>query len=377
MNQKTCGKIKCRDLSCKIKKGFNSAEIMRSEKQKKKLAKQKHKAAWLYEDESGHGEKKKKFDYNNLPKLICPETGEVQGHWLKIQQENGEMMEQFFPFIDLEKALSDPSFFTDTGRPRYVPGYMVPIREFIPEEDTPESPSIIAYGKRRTGKSFFLRWFLWRLQDWFDQIFVFTETKVNKFWQEYVPSAAIYPHWDEDRAQQILDFNVWVLENPDEARRKGYTTKTITILDDVISTKMLRSAGDDGNYAALYVQGRHTKSSVATNTQKATAIPPKVRDNIDLVFVLRQESNTERKRIYDEHMGRVNMRTAFELMELWTRTENYETDDEERYTFIIDTHPCKSYNERFYWAKAIDPGPFKLGSAAFWKEMGDPPKVTY
>lgn len=375
MNQKSCSKIKCRDMSCKVKKGFNSAEVMRNDKQKKKLAKQKHKAPWLYEDQGkGEGTKTKGVaDIASLPKYINPETGEPEGHELVINGESKGWVE----FIDIEQSLADPSFFTTTGRPRYVPGHMIPIREFIPEIHTPESPAFISYGKRRTGKSFFMRWFLWRLKDWFDQVFCFTETSVNKFWQGYIPEGAIYPHWDEGRAQQIIEFNTWVIENPDEAKRKGWTPNTITILDDVISSNMLRRVGDDGNYAALYVQGRHTKSSVGTNTQKATAIPPKVRDNIDLVFVLRQESDTERERIWREHMGRLNKRTAYELMELWTRTDNYETPNEERYTLVIDTHPCKSYNDRFFWAKAIDPGPFKLGSVEFWREMGKPEPITY
>lgn len=145
-------------------------------------------------------------------------------------------------------------------------------------------------------------------------MYCFSETLINGFWQKYIPPLALYPKWDEERAQDLIEFNEWVIKNPDEAARHGYSDRTLVILDDVISNTMLRQAGDGGSYAALYVQGRHNHMSVGTNTQKATALPPKVRDNIDLVFINRQESDTERERLWKEHLGRMNKRTAFEFM---------------------------------------------------------------
>lgn len=336
---------KSRDLGCKVTKGFQNSKIMLSKKQKRKLAKNSKKNKWEKEEPQ-------KNDRDN------EETGN-----LPIFDVDGET------FIDIEQVLNDPCYHTTSGRPVYVPGNCVPIRRFIPEEHTPEFPSWIIYGKRRTGKSFFMRWWFYHMRANYDQVFVFTETAINGFWAKHVPKQAIYPKWDEDKARELLDFQTWVIQNPKQAQQKGYTHKTATIADDVIATKVLRNAGDDGVFAALYVQGRHTKMTVGTATQKATAIPPKVRDNIDLVFVLRQESDTEAERIWKEHLSRLNRTTARELMELWTRTENYKMPNEIRYTLVIDTDPCKSYNERFFYAVAEDPGPFKLGSKVFWEEM--------
>lgn len=55
---------------------------------------------------------------------------------------------------------------------------------------------------------------------------------------------------------------------------------------------------------------------------------------------------------------------------MWTQTFNYKQANEERYTLVINTDPCLSYNERFFYARAIDPGNFMMGSEVFKKEMG-------
>jgi hypothetical protein len=345
--------INCRDMSCKVKTGFSGSKVMRNKKQTNKLSNNPKKSHWV---KSKHEEEEE-----NTEQTQGSEQGDLSS--LPYIEVEGEM------FVDIEKVLSMPQWHTASGRPMYIPGHLIPIRQFNPLEHTPEHPSWIAYGKRRTGKSFFMRWWLYHMRHNYEQIYVFTETKINGFWEQYVPRQAVYPSWDEDRALDILNFQKWVIENPREAAEHGYTDRTCTILDDVIATKELRNDGDDGMYAAMYVQGRHTHMTVGTATQKATAIPPKVRDNIDLVFILRQESETEIERIWKEHMSRLNRVTASEMMEYWTRTLNYKKPNEIRYTFVIDTDPCKSYNERFYWATADDPGQFRVGSKVFWEEL--------
>lgn len=332
----------CRDLCCKVERGFNGSKVMRSKKQQKKLESHPTKKAWLKEDK---GEK---------------EGSEAD---LPMFERDGQT------FVDLNELLSSGNHYTDSGRPRYLDPALVPIREFNPPEDTPKDPSFIAYGKRRTGKTFLARWWMWYFRNYYDQVYVYSDTLVNGFWQQYIPPKACIPGWNEEHAKGLIAFNEWAVLHPEEAARKGYSAKTLTWLDDVISNTDLRQAGDDGSYASLYVQGRHNQMSVGTNTQKATALPPKVRDNIDLVFVLRQESGTEMERLWKEHMSRLNRRTAFELMEMWTRTENYKQPNEQRWCLVIDTDPCKSYNERFMYAKAFDPGPFKMGSKIFQREM--------
>lgn len=352
MNKKIKVK-KPKDRACKVKTGFCNSKIMRTDKQKSKV---KQKWADEEQDESSQQQENNKDNFwKTCPRITVEDNGpEARG-------ENG--------YVDIEAVLSNPQAFSQAGRPLYIPGTEIPIRQFNPLLHSPEYAAWIAYGKRRTGKTFVMRdYFYWKRHE-FDQVYVFTETKVNGFWEQYVPRKAIYDGWDEAKAHQILETNTWAMQNPKEARQKGFTDRTAVILDDVISNKKLRSAGDDGVYAALYVQGRHTHMTVGTATQKATAIPPKVRDNIDLVFILRQESETEVDRIHKEHMSRLNKTTAREMINYYTQTFEKDTPREWRYTFVIDTDPTKSYNERFYYYIPVDHGPFRLGSKNFWEEL--------
>lgn len=137
----------CKDMGCKLEVGFNGSDIMRSKKQKRKLEANDKKRGW----ESGE-------------KDVQPPAKRSKGDELiaGLPRINIDGVE----FIDMEAFFKSGQSYTPSGRAVYIPPALVPIREFYPVNDTPENPSFISYGKRRTGKTFFMRWWMWHFKVW-------------------------------------------------------------------------------------------------------------------------------------------------------------------------------------------------------------------
>ena len=95
-----------------------------------------------------------------------------------------------------------------------------PIGQWIlSPENLPLHPSILIYGKRRTGKSYTARWILFNCFRDYDFGIVCTGTYYNGFWQKYVPGFLVFEGLN-DRAltmlihRQIKRIEDWMEEHP-------------------------------------------------------------------------------------------------------------------------------------------------------------------
>jgi hypothetical protein len=79
-----------------------------------------------------------------------------------------------------------------------------PIGQFIMEPDAlPKHPSILFYGKRRTGKSYSARWILYKCFSDYPFGICCSGTSYNGFWQQYIPDNLVFQGLD-DRALTVL-----------------------------------------------------------------------------------------------------------------------------------------------------------------------------
>lgn len=80
--------------------------------------------------------------------------------------------------------------------------------EFIPGEN-PEIPlnsTFTVYGKRRSGKSVFLRWYVHHaLREWIPWYWCFTHTKHNMFFEGFMPAKFVIPEFSADILELIME----------------------------------------------------------------------------------------------------------------------------------------------------------------------------
>lgn len=89
-------------------------------------------------------------------------------------------------------------------------------------------------------------------------------------------------------------------------------------------------------------------------------IPPNLRCNIDYVFILRENINSNRRRIYENY---ASMFPTFELFcnIMDQTTENYEC------LVIHNNAKSNKLTDQIFWYKAQSHPDFKIGAKEYWE----------
>lgn len=119
-----------------------------------------------------------------------------------------------------------------------------PIGKWIPDlEHLPKSPSIVAFGKRRTGKSFSCRWILYNCFRHIPFGIVCSHTSFDGFWQQYVPEKFVFQGLPEHRLNALMERQKRLIkkfrkEFPGRDIHDDPSLEAFIILDDVVSIFM-------------------------------------------------------------------------------------------------------------------------------------------
>ena len=264
-------------------------------------------------------------------------TGKQMEELMKIETQKEELHRQYDNF-GLE--------FTPSGTVTYQNPKSFTFKTFDPY-DLPEDEAlaIVSYGKRRTGKSFWTNWYLSCRKDYWDEIYVFTQTKngVNNKYEQAIEDVFIFDKWDQDKLEAIFaGAEEYLKEN-------GKPAKILIILEDLISDKKVKHSEFIN---ALFTRGRHHGFTVIFHTQRPTAVLPVVRNNCDLAVIFNQLSVKDLECLSEIYLGRLNKRTAAELITMYTQCNN---------ALVIELWRNSIIPEEFVKTmKAYDPGKFRM-----------------
>lgn len=242
------------------------------------------------------------------------------------------------------------------------------LEEFNPD-DIKLDATLVAIGKRRTGKTFLFRNILYLLKDKIPAGIVISQTdELNKFWRDHIPKKFIFKKYQPEILDAVFRRQKKILNSPMSKAEKEKKAPFLVLLDDVISDQRLKY---DENLCELFVAGRHYKIMTLITTQYAKAITPTIRGNTDYAFLMKCMQQRQREALHED-FGDFMTKDGFNAV-----LDAYTEDNE---VLTIDTCPDHTMDpiDCMYWWKAVDPGPFKFGSKAFWDsaidaKKGDPP----
>lgn len=207
--------------------------------------------------------------------------------------------------------------YTETGRIKYTPASSLKIQPWNLAE-IPLNCFVIEYGKRRTGKSFWTRDFLSQLAGKFYVATVHTDTKFNGFFQEFIDEEYIYDGYNDEALGRLFLKNRQLVQmRNDGTLPENVHFFALAWLDDVVADNTLRYSKW---MARAATQGRHFDLMVGINTQHGTAIPPSWRGNADIVVIFTQLHAATKEMLAREYLGMLNMRTAMELIDMYTES---------------------------------------------------------
>ena len=315
-------------------------------------------------------------------------------HLQELKSKGSSILVDFEPdYIDLRMDTDEN--FTRTGRLAYINPKDVPVGVFEPHTVLPDA-AIACFGRRRSGKSYFVRDLLYCFKDYFDRGFVYTGTKANYFFQRvpdeclpedvandlkegkakrgFIPEQAVIDGYKPHQLGAFLDLQMDIRENAAKWRKThNYELPAFVLLDDVVDDVQIQRDGQTGHLMSLYSKGRHYKLMCIINTQYPRAIPARMRDNLDYAVIFRLDSALEKDAMLSHFMGELPPRTAEEMLRMYTHSEPHGPTQ----VLIVDMRASTPFDEKFKTYVANPDLPeFMMGSETYQKEMAYRPKET-
>ena len=225
-------------------------------------------------------------------------------------------------------------------------------------EDMKENPSIVLIAKRGSGKSFIARDIVYRFRHMPAGVVISPTDRLQPFFRDFFPD--IYIHYDINPSilQRILLRQSIMIEKERDKRKVGRKVDPsgILIMDDCLSRK--KSWAKDQSIVEILMNGRHYRLTYLLTMQTPLGITPDLRLNFDYVFLLKEDSTINKKKLWDNYASMFPTLYAFEKV-FRTCTDDY------RAMVIDNRKPSDNLQQKVFWFKAQE-RKFTFGSRSFY-----------
>jgi hypothetical protein len=250
------------------------------------------------------------------------------------------------------------------------------------EKDILDDFTVLIIGRRRSGKSFLARWLFYHLKHRFPAGIVITGTKLNRFWQQYVPDEFVFDVEEMNEALESAYRRQKILKEHPEL---GIDNRFFIILDDVMSDKYKIRFSKELSRA--FTDGRHYNVFTVVICQDPFGVGPDLRENADLIFAFRQNQQSRKEAIANNFMDSITLKKVRpDFLWKWTKKidektgqpiniEDYPDESQQemeekgipRALVINQAKVTENFGEVFKFAVACEVPDFILGNEFFWK----------
>lgn len=239
------------------------------------------------------------------------------------------------------------------------PKKQIRIRSFDPT--TVRDGSVCVFiGKRNSGKSWAMRDLMWYKRDIpIGQIISGSEC-ANPFFHTFFPTSYITKDYTPEIVQNILTRQVKIRNKAQKNKSAGgreVDTRFILVMDDCLYDNKWQRTTEMRN---IFMNGRHFGVTFLLSMQYVIGIGPNLRTNIDYIFIFRDSSPANQKKLFDNFGGISGDFKLFQL--LMQNLAEYEC-----LVICTDASLVNFEDQVMYW-KASERPPFRFGSVAFWKK---------
>ena len=142
-----------------------------------------------------------------------------------------------------------------------------------------------------------------------------------------------------------------------KAGNRDIDPRVFLIFDDCLHDNTWKK---EKGMRSVFMNGRHFKIFFILTMQYVLGIPPNLRTNIDFTFILRENNQSNRRRLYEHYAGIFPSFPIFCAV-LDQCTENYEC-------LVIDnTTKSNRLEDQVYWYKAEERPNFRLCHNELWE----------
>ncbi|KAG2424898.1 hypothetical protein HXX76_014056 [Chlamydomonas incerta] len=217
---------------------------------------------------------------------------------------------------------------------------------------------IVAIGRRNSGKSTLIKDILYHQRKLPAGCVISGSEEVNSFYSGFVPGILIKNEFRSEHLENLFKRQRKVMQRVEEGDRSVSPDSFLVMDDCLFDNKWI----NDVQMRRVFLNGRHYKITYLLSLQFPLGITPFLRTQIDYVFILRDQSLNNRKRIYVNYAG------IIPTFELFCKMLDRLTSDYG--CMVIDnTNPAAtSYLDCVRWYRANTELPaFRMCDDALWK----------
>lgn len=162
---------------------------------------------------------------------------------------------------------------------------------------------ICIIAKRGSGKSWIVRSLLQHYHDIPVGIIICPTDLMSSFYKDFFPDLYIHYEYSSSIISGILDRQKKMLTKYNHylTLNKAVDPRAFIVMDDCLADKKIWT--NDKNMKTLFLNGRHYKIMFMLTMQFCLGILPELRDNIDYVFLLKNNKITEQQKIWKHYAG--------------------------------------------------------------------------
>lgn len=184
-------------------------------------------------------------------------------------------------------------------------------KKFDPEKEMYGNPSICMVAKRGSGKSWIIRDLLHHLSDVPAGIIICPTERMNRFYGEFFPESFIFNDFQESTIEKLMARQVKMIDKAEEKQKRGkhLDARAVCVMDDCLADgKKWKNAKP---ILDMFYNGRHYHITYILTVQYSVSIGPNLRCNFDLVFLLKEDFISNRRRLHEHFVGMIGDFNAF------------------------------------------------------------------
>jgi len=203
-----------------------------------------------------------------------------------------------------------------------------------------------------------LRWMLGNFYRYYPLVYIFTETKMNCFWEQMANPKQIIQVYQPHKVKQILDFQTKRVKAAREGKFKA-NINVLIIWDDCVPEEIMY----DPIFKQIFFNGRHYHIGNWMNSQYFYVIPKKYRGNLDFVGSMSQEQRNQLEAFFEEMAyGGKGYQSFNSFLEM------FKDGTQDRHFILFHVRDkSKPSIDRIYTGQAEDPGIFWVGCDKYWE----------
>jgi hypothetical protein len=218
-------------------------------------------------------------------------------------------------------------------------------------------PAIVIIAKRGSGKSWVARDIMFHYRHIPGGTVISPTDRLDPFYKYFFPD--IYIHYDinQNILSRILLRQKMILEKAKRKKKEGkkINPSGILVMDDCLSKK--KSWAKDENIMEILMNGRHYKLTYILTMQTPLGITPDLRLNFDYIFLLKEDTFTNKKKLYDNYANVFPTQAHFEKV--------FSVCTKDCGVMVVDNKkPADDIRDKIFWFKA-EKRKFSFGSKSF------------